>query len=273
MLLSINSLPENFDYYAGIGYEAIDLNFCRTIYDIKKDGFNHDATLDGDGYVKNLDIIKAKAEKQNIKISSTHLPYKFDYSDTAHADYEYKFQMSCRALEASEYVGAKWAVLHLHSDGAKKTVEFIKKLYESADVKNIGIAIENMANIPVESVIEACQNLKSEGYNAGICLDTGHCNIGTDKDFDISDVVSRMGSDIKVLHVHDNCKNGDFHREPFSGTINWQGFMKSLRKVGFSGDFNYEFSSSRLPAQIAKEYDSYCMSLGRYLISLYEEEN
>ena len=69
------------------------------------------------------------------------------------------------------------------------------------------------------------------------------------------------------------CKNGDFHREPFAGTINWHGFMKSLIKVGFDGDFNYEFNSSRLPKQVATEYDKYCMSLGKYLISLYEEEN
>lgn len=269
MLLSMDALPEKFDYCINLGYEAIDLNFCRVIYDLQKDGYAHDPILDGDNWKNNLDVYKEKALKHNIKINTTHLPYRFDYADFQNPDYEYKFQMTCRALEASEYVGAKWAVVHIHIDGVEKTVAHVKKLYASSSVKNIGIAIENMINMPVEPVMEAYEILKAEGYNVGICLDTGHCNIGTDDSFNMADVVRKLGSAIKMLHVHDNSKNGDFHREPYAGTINWADFMKALKEVGYEGDFNFEFNLARLPKEIAEDYDKYCVKLGKYLISLY----
>ena len=61
-------------------------------------------------------------------------------------------EMTCRALEASEYMGAKWAVAHIYlshdEDAIPKTVEYVKKLFARTKVKTIGIALENACGYP-----------------------------------------------------------------------------------------------------------------------------
>lgn len=54
------------------------------------------------------------------------------------------------------------------------------------------------------------------------------------------DVVREMGAEIKVLHVHDNMRDRDFHLWPTKGTIDWSGFMQALRDIGYDGVFSLE---------------------------------
>ena len=53
-------------------------------------------------------------------------------------------------------------------------------------------------------------------------------------------MVRKMGSEIKVLHVHDNTGDRDFHMWPTKGIIDWPGFMKALKEIGFQGVFSLE---------------------------------
>lgn len=269
MLLTKVSRLEQLEYLAELGYDGIDISFCDTIYGDSK----HDDILDGDWKSK-LDVYKEKCQRLNMTINSTHLPYNYDYANTNDPQYEQYMEMTCRALEASEYMGAKWAVAHIYlsteEDAIPKTVEYVKKLSTLAKVKNIGIAIENACGFPIEYLLKAIDILQKEGYRVGMCLDLGHTNYGAKYEHHVIAVLKELGEKISMIHLHDNCHNADYHREPYAGNMPWEEVMETLKEINFKGDFNYELMDSRIPAAIREDYDKYCVKLARYLISVFE---
>lgn len=273
MLLTQVASLNKLDNLKNLGYDGIDVSFCSTIYKDGVDPYPRDTVLDGD-WKKTLDGYKEKLKKYNMVVESTHLPYNFDYADDTNPRQQEYFEMTVKALEASEYMGAKWAVAHIHlslDEGAiTKTVDYVKKLMDAANIKTIGVAIENACGFPMEYVNAACDILKADGYNVGHCLDLGHANYGATFEAHILDVLRAQGDRISMIHLHDNCHNADYHREPYAGNMPWEDVMKTLKEIGFTGTFNYELMDSRIPKTIKEDYDKYCVKLARYLIDIFD---
>ena len=85
------------------------------------------------------------------------------------------------------------------------------------------------------------------------------------------DNLAELGSRISMIHLHDNCHNADYHREPYAGNMPWEDVMKALKEANFAGTFNYELMDYRIPEAIRSDYDKYCVKLARYLISVFEK--
>lgn len=266
MLLSANADLRKAAKLAELGYDAIDVGLCRVIYN--DDPYPHNPLLDGDDYERALDLHIEECKQLGLKILTTHIPYRYAYDDPTSENYDYCYKMTCRALAASEYLGAEWAVVHMK--GMQDTVDYVKCLLKDSGVKRIGIALENMYNLPIEELIEAHDILKNEGYNVGVCLDTGHCNQKRFYDHDVASVVRQLGSRIKMLHVHDNMRNTDRHIAPFLGCIKWKEVMAALREVGYEGALNLELQPEALPAGAREAYEVYSVDAGRTLISMFE---
>jgi sugar phosphate isomerase/epimerase len=250
--------------YFEAGFTTIDISFCGTIYEAAK----HDPILDGDDWEARVEELAKQFKQQGIRVNTTHLPYRYHYENPDEENYAYHYEMTRRSLIASERLGAKWAVVHVNT--VEATMAHVKKLFADTGVKSIGLAIENMAKLPVEDLIEAHDRLKGEGYRVGICYDIGHCHMTLVNNYDTTEMIYRLGERICMLHLHDNCRNGDHHRIPFAGTIRWEDAMRALKDVGFAGDFNYELNLSVVPKPLQPAYMRYACEIALYLSSVFE---
>lgn len=266
MLFSANATIEKAEKLKELGYDGIDVGLTGVIY--HDDPHPHNPILDNEDYEPILDAHIAKCRELGLKILTTHIPYRFNYTDPTTENYDYCYSMTVRALRASEYLGAEWAVVHIQK--AQDTVAYIKRLVADAGVQRIGIAIENLPKFSLAEVIEAHDALEKEGYRVGVCLDTGHCNINKYFAYDVAEAIRVLGKRIKMLHVHDNSRNADAHYIPSMGSIKWKSVMQALADVGYEGAFNFELQPGKIPAEAREEYEKFSAAMGRYLISLFE---
>ena len=268
MLLSANANIRKIKELKRLGYDAIDVGFTRVIYN--DDPYPHEDILDSENWEANLDPYIEEAKECGIKIVSTHLPYRYDYTDPSAERFDYFHEMAVRSLKASEYLGAEWTVMHVNT--VEGTVEYVKRLVAESGVKNIGIAIENMAKRPINELIEAVDILAAEGYKVGICLDIGHAHINKFLENDLPEVIAAMGKRIKMLHVHDNNRASDMHKAPFMGTVPWKKVMTALKEAGYEGEFNFELQPEKVPSPAARElYEQYSVEIGKYLIGIFDK--
>ena len=267
MLLSANANIRKIKELKRLGYDAIDVGFTRVIY--HDDPYPHEDILDTADWEKNLDPYIAEAKDAGIKIVSTHLTYRYDYTNPEAENFAYCHEMTIKSLKASEYLGAEWTVMHVTT--VEGTVEYVKRLFAESGVKNIGIAIENMAKRPINELIEAVDILANEGYKVGICLDIGHAHINKFFDNDIPDVIRAMGKRIKMLHVHDNNRASDMHKAPYMGTVSWPKVMSAFKEIGYEGEFNFELQPEKVPDPTAREtYEKYSVDIAKYLIGIFD---
>ena len=268
MLLSANANIRKIKELKELGYDAIDVGFTRVIY--HDDPYPHEDILDRDDWEKNLDPYIEEAKTVGLKIATTHLPYRYDYTDTESEKFAYCHPLAVRSLQASEYLGAEWAVMHVST--VEGTVEYAKRLFAESGVKNIGLAIENMAKRPINELIEVVDILTAEGYKVGICLDIGHAHINKFIDNNVVEVIAAMGKRIKMLHVHDNNRATDMHKAPFMGTAPWADVMKALKEAGYEGEFNFELQPEKVPDPTAREtYEKYSVDIAKYLIGIFDK--
>ena len=268
MLLSANVDLIKAEYVASLGYDAIDVGLCRVIYN--NDPYPHNPLLDSDDYEKELDRYKEICERVGLKILTSHIPYRYKYDVPTSENYEYYYNMTCRALKASEYLGAEWAVVHMKS--VADTVSYVKKLLKDSGVTRIGIALENMADRPIGDLIEAHDILEREGVRVGVCFDTGHANVKKFYDIDVAEAILKLGKRIKMLHVHDNNRASDMHKAPFMGTVPWKKVMTALKEAGYEGEFNFELQPEKVPHAASRElYEQYSVEIGKYLIELFDK--
>ena len=84
-----------------------------------------------------------------------------------------------------------------------------------------------------------------------MCFDTGHANLVMNGS--LYDNIKAIGKELKVLHVHDNDGNGDYHKFPFDGNFDWQEFTKALKEINYEGVFSLETKPKSTFG--TKEYD------------------
>jgi len=65
----------------------------------------------------------------------------------------------------------------------------------------------------------------------GACFDTGHGNIYSE----VREQIEALGNRLLTFHMQDNEGRADQHMQPPYGTVDWEGFGKALRSVGFEG--------------------------------------
>jgi sugar phosphate isomerase/epimerase len=75
--------------------------------------------------------------------------------------------------------------------------------------------------------------------NVGVCLDTGHVNIGGM--VKPQDAIEEVGKRLWALHLNDNNADGDFHMNLGKGNIDWAAVVHALDAMSYQGTFNMEF--------------------------------
>ena len=48
-----------------------------------------------------------------------------------------------------------------------------------------------------------------------------------------------LGNRIEALHLHDNFGEDDLHRMPYTGNIDWDSVLDTLKEVKYKGVINF----------------------------------
>ncbi|MCQ2354504.1 MAG: sugar phosphate isomerase/epimerase [Clostridia bacterium] len=280
MLISINSgihsarpdgirfdMTEMPDVLADAGFECIDANFCASIY---KDLPNKiwEPILDGDEkeWKARVARIGERAAARGLPIRLSHLPY-FKYADRSDPELrEFRYEMIRRSAEAAGMLGISWTVLHVGKT-VDATLEFARDICRTVNGYGVGVAVENSPKSTIDVLCESVDTLAAERYNVGICFDTGHGHLtGASQ----GEMLDKIGSRLRMLHIHDNHGEKDEHREIGCGTIDWDDVMTSLARIGYDGDFNYEINSANIPVEGRAEYYRSLVAAARPLVDKFE---
>jgi len=95
------------------------------------------------------------------------------------------------------------------------------------------------------------------------CLDTGHFEaVGKD----ICGAIRLLGEHLAALHVHDSAFGQDRHAYPFQGLVDWKGFTRGLKDIGFKGAISLETQvCSETPQPMLDQMQRSLAGIARYL--------
>lgn len=208
------------------------------------------------------------ADKKGVKFFQSHAPYSsFPY----YLGEEY-FDIAVKSIIATAAVGAKYCVFHtfvfplsgkkdLFAEEREFNLRYLRRLEPYLGKYGVVLCIENLYDWDKselrevyvsrpEHLADHIDRLGSERF--GVCLDTGHLHLFGGK---MNDAIATLGSRLKVLHIHDNNGVRDDHFFPRMGTIDWDGFIPALRKVGYEGTLNLEVKPLPFVAATLKSFE------------------
>lgn len=151
-----------------------------------------------------------------------------------------------------------------------RRVEAVRIVAEHAKGGPTAIALENMGgDRGLRTAGELVAIADAAGCsNVGLCLDTGHANIGG---VDSAAFVREAGARLIALHVADNFGSKDDHLFPHGPgtTVVWPPIMAALRETGYRGLFNFEVpgESYSCPPPLRPARLDYARQLGEWMIA------
>ncbi len=229
-----------------LGFNASDFNICDTDTAIYTAPQSESDEL----------LLKEKelAEKAGIEISQIHGPWRYPPKDGTEEERAERFEKMCISIRAASVVGCKYWVIHPlmpFGTGDKGTenapitrqinLDFFRELVKVAKKYGVIICLENMPmlNFSIstpEEILGLIEEINDD--NLQMCLDVGHVNVF--KELNLYEEVLRIKKRLRVLHVHDNMIARDLHLLPTFGNVDWKGFAKGLKEIGFNGSFSIE---------------------------------
>lgn len=236
-----------------IGSAAALVGEERAIELIAKAGFDawdfsmftvQDQPIDMPDYLAHARKLKEIGLECGIVCNQSHAPFWSQARDNL------IFYMQ-RAIECTAEAGGEICIIHpRHDSSAAENASFYEKLLPFAKEHGVKIAAENVFNWDVEkdeSCFAACATTKDflahldlldDPYLVG-CLDIGHAELRGSGD-GAANMIRALGSRLKALHIHDNDRRHDYHRIPFSGSIDFKEVITALKEVHYSGYFTLE---------------------------------
>lgn len=197
---------------------------------------------------------KALAAAAGIEITQMHGPWQYPPRDVTEKDRAERMEKMKRSIRACALLGCKNWVIHpimpyglsdLPAGNAQKTwdlnMKFMCELLVTAKEYDVTICFENMPFLEFslskpERILEFVNTINDDHFK--ICLDTGH--VAVFPELSIGEEVRRLGSEIRVMHVHDNWGSLDLHLMPYFGVIDWKDFANALKDISFDGSFSLE---------------------------------
>ena len=269
-----NYLPtwyDRFSHLKALGYDALDHDLADITSNLYKD------ILAMESHCRE---VREAAEKNGLEISQVHGPWPTD--DKTEESRSIGWDCMHRAVYGCYLLGCKNLVIHpqmpfgwggdTDPDYAEDlTVRLMKELIPDCEQYGVTICLENMPFgaqriSKMKYIVQAVEKVGSEF--AGICLDTGHCNVFND---DIAECVRISAPYLKVLHVHDNAHGLDSHLIPMLGSIDWRSFTAALSEIGFNGVLSLEIhnsDASKMSAAVIESYEKLATEAGMQLVDM-----
>ncbi|MBR3837711.1 MAG: sugar phosphate isomerase/epimerase [Clostridia bacterium] len=258
------------------GFDAIDYSYY---YDKECE------EVLGDGYKEYAEKLRVHLDKVGIACNQAHAPFSLKYGLERNI-FEEKYLWMIHALESASILGAENIVVHSITvpdgvDFEKYNIEYYKSFIPYCEQFGIHVAVENLFSrdkkrkrligklgSPAElnSIVE---KINSPWIVA--CVDIGHAALtGYEPEKFIEAVNPGI---LKSLHVQDNDYLGDKHILPYTGELNWEAIMHSLKKAGYTGDLTFEIIKflDKFPDELFPEVMRFAVSVGKHLVSLYNK--
>ena len=209
--------------------------------------------------IKRLLHEKALAEEAGIEISQVHGPWRWPARDATEEDRAERLDKMKRSIRYTSILGCENWVVHpimpygtneLDSPDAERTWElnllFMRELLQEAKRYDVTICLENMpmrgfSLAKPADILRLVKEINDPLFK--ICLDTGHV-AAFNGALDLTEEVLRLGSELRVLHVHDSRNGQDLHLMPGYGILDWKSFVDALRKISYPGVFSLETTPS-----------------------------
>ena len=241
---------KRYQMLRSIGYSCVDFNMANTN--------NFPYNLDGKEFEESLLNERKLAVEAGIEIHQVHGPWRWPPEDFSPENRIERMEKMQRSIRAAWLLGAKnWVVHPLMPFGIEDVgtgneqatwdinVEFMQQLLTTAKEYDVTICLENMP-MPkfslgsVSDILRFVKRINDRHFK--ICLDTGH--VAVFHGGSPADALRKLGSEVRVLHIHDNDGKSDLHKIPFEGIIDWVDFAKALYEVNYHGVFSYETAPS-----------------------------
>ena len=225
---------------ASIGYDALDMAFD---YCVQEKDFPF-MTADYENWACSL---RESAEKLGVSYTHSHAPF----------DASARGELVERSLRCASLLGIRYMVVHPIVRREKETIteddDFIavnaaaiRPLLEIAEKHSVILLSENLlwgASIRAQTIARLTEEVNSPWF--GWCYDAGHAHALQDSLESFRNVCRAPLS----LHIQDNHGTGwDEHLLPGNGTLDWGDFLRSLKAVGYAGEFVLEAHHQPLEA-------------------------
>ncbi|MBP3337034.1 MAG: sugar phosphate isomerase/epimerase [Clostridia bacterium] len=258
------------------GFDAIDYSYY---YDKECDD------VLGDGYKEYAQKLREHLDEVGILCNQAHAPFTFKYGMEKNIS-EQKYLWMVHALESASILGASNIVVHSITvpEGVnfeEYNIEYYKSFIPYCEKFGIHIAVENLfardtkrkrltgkLGSPAElnSIVE---KINSPWIVA--CVDIGHAAL---TGYEPEAFIKGMNPNIlKALHVQDNDYIDDRHILPYTGELNWEAIMSSLKKADYTGDLTFEIIKylDRFPDELFSEALKFSALVGKHLISIFNK--
>ena len=257
----------------------------RAAESIAKAGFeyvDYSPKTDIDNWKEKMKEALAIFKKNGLQIYQSHSPmFRYTWKPAV------KEQIS-RLIEATSYAGGKYMVVHgdefdfeNFEYSPERAFEYNHELFapfvEQAKACGIKIAFETVFE-DYFSVHKGRPRFTSkfddlkrliESFNsdaACCCWDFGHANVEF-KEKQVENI-TRMGSLIECMHMHDNIFDLDLHLAPFMGEIKWKECITALKNTGYKGIVNLEFAHGKVHENVMDSYTKYLFETANEVINL-----
>lgn len=243
---------DKFKKMAEIGYVAADYNLANTTSDV----YTMSETEAKEFLLKQKEL----AKESGVEIFQTHGPWRWPCNDSTPEHRAERMEKMKKSIEYTALLGCKNWVIHpimpfgteeINTPNAKLTwdlnKEFMTEILSFAKEKGVVVCFENLPfrglslSAP-DPILDFVKEMNDESFK--ICFDTGHAAIYSKK-ISVGEAIRKMGSEIRCLHVHDNCGWVDDHNMPLDGIIDWQDLVSALKEINYDGVFSLETSPSK----------------------------
>lgn len=196
--------------------------------------------------------------------------------------------IACKAL------GAKYCVIHDVTTifmGKDADPKLMRDLNYDMFSRIIGFAKENGVILATETFgdatglgccdffgnidefVAAYERVRDADGNAPYictCADTGHSNkamrFGNPTP---ANVIRRLGSSVRILHLNDNDTLTDQHKIPMTGTIDWKDVFAALSEIGYDGVYNMELNLRHFGNNFLCETAEFAVKVMRNMLEMY----
>ena len=194
-------------------------------------------------------IAQLKRLADNGRVFSAHAPFgeKLDLSSLDDEIRHAGVSACVSVAELLSKLGGKTLVIHSspHIDDPSQRAErlagcaaSVAEIADHCRGLGISVAVELLAGTQLGNTgQELLDILKAvDRPNVGVCLDVNHVFPADD----LIPTVRLLGTHIITLHISDYDGIEEKHWLPTQGVIDWDGLVRALREMGYSGPFIYE---------------------------------
>lgn len=279
---------------AQAGFEAMD--YSMFVHNAETGIYNQK------GFEKHAERIKAVADACGISFGQIHAQMPSPSYPDYIARQELWDKLAVNTIITAAIVDCPYIVVHplimldrlydrKYQENFDANLDYYGRMKPYLKEYGVKVAIENMWHFDdeIQKIVPTVCSTAEEmialadalGDEFVFCLDVGHTALTGNK---AEDMVRKLGSRLKTLHIHDVNGFDDSHDIPFNGNqipmmfpenenkIDWDAFAKSLKEIGYDGTFNLEADCfpKKFPAELREDATAFMAKVSKYFVNKYE---